>query len=138
MKGVAYGAFTPVLLQAIKEIQTEILGFAQSITSAVGNFGSVHSDIGITTKDKVTGDYYCLYVLSGVMSSAKGTCEEINGTSTPSSLPAQASISNPDSAVSSSTLDTNSTSTPDLEVSSPSNDTSTSTTPNLEASPLSE
>lgn len=61
VKGVAYGAFTPVLLQAIKEIQTEILGFAQSITTQVitaitGHFNNICLKKSDGSDVCVTGD----------------------------------------------------------------------------------
>lgn len=130
IKGVAYGAFAPVLVQAIKEQQGLILSYAgattsdqivatttesfasilsepfvsawdylvgkivmgvkiarelvaEKVTALVGNFEKVNSrdayiQNGITTKDQGTGEYYCMYMKFGVMTSAKGKCEDVN------------------------------------------------------------
>jgi hypothetical protein len=77
VKGVAYGSFTPVLLQAIKEIQAEVLGFAQSITSAVGNFGKIKVEQGIEMKDETNGETYCLTISSGEWKKLKGECGQV-------------------------------------------------------------
>ncbi|MCX6713196.1 MAG: hypothetical protein NTY66_03260, partial [Candidatus Vogelbacteria bacterium] len=34
-------------------------------------------DQGVTTKDKVTGEYYCMFVSGGAMKSEKGKCEDL-------------------------------------------------------------
>ncbi|MBI5421399.1 MAG: hypothetical protein HZA35_03795 [Parcubacteria group bacterium] len=92
--GVSSGSFSGMLTNALASFTGTVKAtgtwvFDKIQTSFLGT-KYIQVENGVTMKDKITGDYYCLTLQNGEITKMKGTCEQLDtpeNTSSTSSVP---------------------------------------------------
>jgi len=104
--GTSYDGFSAMLTNTLSSFTGTIKAtgtwmFDRIQTTFLGT-KYIQIESGVTMKDKITGDYYCLSLQNGEITKAKGTCEELDapvgGGGSTSSVPSESSPEPPASS----------------------------------------